>query len=588
MKSVITNIWIHTKTSTINKKALAKTHLFGIILVGTLKTRSPIGETFFFIGGSHMKNTKFIFVTGGVVSSLGKGITASSLGRLLKNRGLKVFMQKFDPYINVDPGTMSPYQHGEVFVTDDGAETDLDLGHYERFIDENLSKNSNITTGRIYKNVIEKERRGDYLGATIQVIPHITNEIKDKLIAARDESNADIIITEIGGTVGDIESLPFLEAIRQCRRDFGYNSTLYIHNTLVPYLDAPKELKTKPTQHSVKELRSLGINPDIIVLRTAHDITNSMREKIALFCDVKKEAVIQAKDVEVLYEVALKLKEQGLDNLVCEHFQLECQKPDMREWEELISRVKNLKDEVTIALVGKYVALQDAYLSVIEALNHAGYANHYKVNIKWISASEVVDGNPDELFGDISGIIVPGGFGKRATEGKIRAIQYARENNIPYLGLCYGMQLASIEFARNVCGLEGASSTEIDPDAKHPIIHLLEGQTEDMDKGGTLRLGLYNCHLTKGTKTYDAYLQDDIKERHRHRFEFNNAYKDILAKHGLLFTGIHLEKDLVEIIELKDHPFFIATQFHPEFLSRPQRAHPLFREFIKASINKRS
>ena len=533
-----------------------------------------------------MKQTKFIFVTGGVVSSLGKGITASSLGRLLKNRGLKVFMQKFDPYINVDPGTMSPYQHGEVFVTDDGAETDLDLGHYERFIDENLTRHSNITTGRIYRNVIEKERRGDYLGATIQVIPHITNEIKDKLIAARDESDADIIITEIGGTVGDIESLPFLEAIRQCRRDFGFHNTLYLHNTLVPYLDAAKELKTKPTQHSVKELRSLGINPDIILLRTSHEITNSMREKIALFCDVKKEAVIEARDVDVLYEVALNLKAQNLDQLVCNHFQLECNDADMQEWEALIHRVKGLKRTVNIAIVGKYVALQDAYLSVIEALNHAGYALDSRIELKWISASELIDQNPKDYFQGIDGIVVPGGFGKRATEGKIHAIQYARENKIPFLGLCYGMQLATIEFARNVCKLEGASSTEIHPDSKHPVINLLEGQTEEMDKGGTLRLGLYPCNLAKDTKTYEAYGKAYIEERHRHRFEFNNEYREILSQYGMIFSGINPDKNLVEIIELKDHPFFIATQFHPEFLSRPQRAHPLFKAFIEQSLKK--
>jgi len=531
-----------------------------------------------------MKQTKFIFVTGGVVSSLGKGITASSLGRLLKNRGLKVFMQKFDPYINVDPGTMSPYQHGEVFVTDDGAETDLDLGHYERFIDENLSQNSNITTGRVYSNVIEKERRGDYLGATIQVIPHITNEIKDKLIAARDESDADVIITEIGGTVGDIESLPFLEAIRQCRRDFGFNNTLYLHNTLVPYLEAAGELKTKPTQHSVKELRSLGINPDIIVLRTSHAITNSMREKIALFCDVKKEAVIEMRDASILYEVALNLQSQKLDQLVCDHFNLQCNEADMTEWHALIDQIKRVNKTVKIALVGKYVSLQDAYLSVTEALNHAGYKHGAKIDLVWLSASELVDENLDEVFKDIDGILVPGGFGKRATEGKILAIKYAREHRIPFLGLCYGMQLASIEFARNVCGLEDASSTEIDPLTKHPIIHLLGDQTEDMDKGGTLRLGLYECALKEGTLTKELYNKDIIYERHRHRFEFNDDYRHQMEEKGLTFSGINPEQDLVEIIELKDHPFFIASQFHPEFLSRPQRPHPLFDGFIKHAL----
>ncbi len=533
-----------------------------------------------------MKQTKYIFVTGGVVSSLGKGITASSLGRLLKNRGLKVFMQKFDPYINVDPGTMSPYQHGEVFVTDDGAETDLDLGHYERFIDENLTKASNITTGRVYASVIEKERRGDYLGATIQVIPHITNEIKDKLIQAALESEADIIITEIGGTVGDIESLPFLEAIRQARRDFGYNNTIYIHNTLVPYLSAAKELKTKPTQHSVKELRSLGITPDIIVLRTAYAITNSMREKIALFCDVKKEAVIEARDAEILYEVVLKLEEQNLDDLVCEHFNLDTPKSDLTEWRALVEGVRTLDKEVTIALVGKYVALQDAYLSVSEALSHAGYFHHAKINIKWINAGELVDGDIEEYLGDVNGIVVPGGFGKRAIEGKIKAITYARENDIPYLGLCLGLQLATIEFARNVCHLEGANSTEMDENTKYPIIDYLPEQYEGIDMGGTLRLGLYNCELIPGTIAYKAYGKELIKERHRHRYEFNNKFKKTLEDCGLVISGVNPEANLVEIIELKNHKFFVACQFHPEFSSRPQRSHPLFREFIRASLIK--
>jgi len=533
-----------------------------------------------------MKQTKYIFVTGGVVSSLGKGITASSLGRLLKNRGLKIFMQKFDPYINVDPGTMSPYQHGEVFVTDDGAETDLDLGHYERFIDENLSKASNITTGRVYASVIEKERRGEYLGATIQVIPHITNEIKDKLIQASNESDADIVITEIGGTVGDIESLPFLEAIRQFRRDVGYNNTIYIHNTLVPYLNAAKELKTKPTQHSVKELRSLGITPDIIVLRTTQPITNSMREKIALFCDVKKEAVIEARDCDILYEVALKLKEQKLDDLVCEHFELETKECDLTEWIELVNRVKALNKEVTIALVGKYVSLQDAYLSVSEALNHAGYFHYAKVNIKWINAGELTNDNLNEYLENVNGIIVPGGFGKRAIEGKIKAITYARENNIPFLGLCLGMQLATIEFARNVCDMDGANSTEMNPFTKFPVIDYLPGQYEGIDMGGTLRLGLYNCKIKEGTIAYKAYGITMIKERHRHRYEFRNEYLDKLEKCGLVFSGINPENNLVEIIELKNHKFFVATQFHPEFLSRPQRAHPLFREFIAAALIK--
>ncbi len=533
-----------------------------------------------------MKQTKFIFVTGGVVSSLGKGITASSLGRLLKNRGLKVFMQKFDPYINVDPGTMSPYQHGEVFVTDDGAETDLDLGHYERFIDENLSQASNITTGKVYSTVIEKERRGDYLGATIQVIPHITNEIKAKLTQAAEESGADVIITEIGGTVGDIESLPFLEAIRQARRDFGYNNTIYVHNTLVPYLHAAKELKTKPTQHSVKELRSLGISPDVIVLRTSHEITNSMREKIALFCDVSKEAVIEARDAEVLYEVVLNLKKQNFDDIVCKHFNLETKQPELEEWIALVDRVRTLDKEVNIGLVGKYVSLQDAYLSVSEALSHAGYHHHAKVNIKWINAGELVEGNPEEYLKELDGILVPGGFGPRAIEGKIRAITYARENNVPYLGLCLGMQTATIEYARNVCNMKGANSTEMDPDTKYNVIDYLPEQYEGINMGGTLRLGLYNCEIQEGTLAHKVYGSTLIKERHRHRYEFNNEFKKQLEDCGLVFSGINPETKLAEIVEIPSHKFFIASQFHPEFLSRPQRSHPLFREFIGAALLK--
>jgi len=531
-----------------------------------------------------MKTTKFIFVTGGVVSSLGKGITAASLGRLLKNRGLKVFIQKFDPYINVDPGTMSPYQHGEVFVTDDGAETDLDLGHYERFIDENLSINSSITTGKIYSTVIEKERRGDYLGATVQVIPHITNEIKERLLAAAKESNADIIITEVGGTVGDIESLPFLEAIRQARRDYGYQNTMYIHNTLIPYLDTTGELKTKPTQHSVKELRSLGITPDIIVLRTSHPITNSMREKIALFCDVRKEAVIQAIDQKILYEVALKLEEQHLDQLVCDHLGLTTPAANNSEWEALIDRIKNLEEEVTIALVGKYVSLHDAYLSVSEALKHAGYAHKAKVRIDWIQSGELNEDNVEEYLKGHDGILIPGGFGQRGIEGKILAIQYARENNIPFLGLCLGMQLSIIEFSRNVCGMKGANSTEFDCETPYNVIDYLPEQYEGIDMGGTMRLGLYHCELKEGTLAYKAYQKPLIKERHRHRYEFNNVYKEKLESCGLVFSGINPETHLCEIIEVKGHPWFVATQFHPEFLSRPQRAHPLFAGFIGKTL----
>jgi CTP synthase len=532
-----------------------------------------------------MKQTKFIFVTGGVVSSLGKGITASSLGRLLKNRGLKVFMQKFDPYINIDPGTMSPYQHGEVFVTDDGAETDLDLGHYERFIDENLSQASNITTGRIYSNVIEKERKGDYLGATIQVIPHITNEIKDKLIQVATESQADVVITEIGGTVGDIESLPFLEAIRQARRDFGYENTIYIHNTLVPYLDSAGEMKTKPTQHSVKNLRELGIAPDMIILRTKRPITNSIREKIALFCDVPKEAVIEARDQDILYEVVLKLEEQNMDDLVLKHFNLTTKQVDLTEWINLIETIKHLNKSVKIALVGKYVSLQDAYLSVTEALYHAGYSHHSKIEIKWINAGELVTTDPKEYLSDVDGILVPGGFGKRAVEGKINAIKYARENNVPFLGLCLGMQAATIEFARNVCFLEDANSTEFDEVTPYPVIDYLPEQYQGINMGGTLRLGLYECKLQEGSLTKALYEQDVIYERHRHRYEFNDAFKATLEENGLVFSGVNPKTNLAEVIELPSHKFFIATQFHPEFKSRPLRAHPLFKGFIKACIS---
>lgn len=529
------------------------------------------------------KQVKYIFVTGGVVSSLGKGIAASSIGRLLKNRGLKVFMQKFDPYINVDPGTMSPYQHGEVFVTDDGAETDLDLGHYERFIDENLSKNSNITTGKIYSSVIAKERRGDYLGGTVQVIPHITNEIKDKLVKVAEDSDADVIITEIGGTVGDIESLPFLEAIRQARREFGFNNTLYIHNTLVPYLKAAGEIKTKPTQHSVKELRGLGIQPDIIILRTEVSIKKEQREKIALFCDVNKNAVFEAKDAKILYEVASNLHAQKIDDIILKHFGLELPAADMTEWNDLINRIKNLKGEVKIALVGKYVSLQDAYISVTEALKAGGYHHGVKVNITYIDANELNDENVAETLGSFQGIIVPGGFGKRASEGKIAAIKYARTHNVPFFGICFGMQLACIEYARNVIGYEDANSTENDPNTTHPIIDYLPDQYEGINLGGTLRLGLYDCYLKADTKTLAAYEKENIKERHRHRYEFNNKYLNIFDG-NFIVSGINPQTNLVEIVELKNHPWFVACQFHPEFLSRPQRSHPLFREFIRASI----
>lgn len=528
--------------------------------------------------------TKFIFVTGGVVSSLGKGISAASLGRLLKDRRLKVFMQKFDPYINVDPGTMSPYQHGEVFVTKDGGETDLDLGHYERFIDESLTKSANITAGKVYQSVIEKERKGEYLGRTVQVIPHITNEIKDKLFEVANESKADIVITEIGGTVGDIESLPFLEAVRQVRRDVGVHNTCFIHNTLVPYLKAAGEIKTKPTQHSVKELRSLGIQPDVIVLRTEFPIEDEVKDKIALFCDVKKEAVVESRDMEVLYEVALSLHEQGLDDFVCDHLQITTKPIDLTEWIKLVDTVKNLESEIEIALVGKYVQLHDAYLSVCEALKHAGYYHNVIVNVRWIDAEFLNKDNVSEYLQNVSGVLVPGGFGSRAINGKITAIQYVRENKIPYFGICLGMQLATIEFARNVLNLKSANSTEMDENTPHPIIDYLPEQYQGIHLGGTLRLGEYDCQLKEGTKSFKAYKGSLIKERHRHRYEFNNNYKNILEENGMIFSGINPQTNLVEIIEIKDHPWFVGVQFHPEFTSRPNRPQSLFRDFIKYSI----
>lgn len=528
--------------------------------------------------------TKYIFVTGGVVSSLGKGITAASLGRLLKNRGLKIAIQKFDPYINVDPGTMSPYQHGEVFVTDDGAETDLDLGHYERFVDINLNKYSNITTGKVYSSVIKKERRGEYLGGTVQVIPHITNEIKEQVFRAGKETNADVVITEIGGTVGDIESLPFLEAIRQIKSDVGRDNVMYIHCTLVPFIKAAGELKTKPTQHSVKELRSLGIQPNVIVVRTEMPIPQEMKDKIALFCDIDPKAVIEARDAETLYSIPLSLQEQKLDEIVCNHLKLVSHEPDMTEWIELVNKVQNLKQNVSIALVGKYVELQDAYISVVEALKHAGYVFDSDIDIKWINAETVNKDNVDELLKDVHGILVPGGFGDRGVEGKMEAIRYARENKVPFLGICLGMQLATIEFARNVLGYNGANSAEIDPNTPYPIIDLLPEQKDVEDLGGTLRLGLYPCKILEGTKAYSVYNDEIIYERHRHRYEFNNEYREAMEQKGLVFSGTSPDGRLVEIIEIPDHPWFVASQFHPEFKSRPTRPQPLFRGFIEAAL----
>jgi len=532
--------------------------------------------------------TKYIFVTGGVVSGLGKGLTAASLGRLLKNRGLKVFMQKFDPYLNVDPGTISPYQHGEVFVTFDGAETDLDLGHYERFIDEPLNKTSSITSGKIYSSVLNKERRGDYLGATVQVIPHITNEIKERVYLAGESSDADIVITEIGGTIGDIEGLHFIEAIRQVRLDIGFENTFYIHTTLLPYIKASNEVKTKPTQHSVKELKGFGITPDMIVCRSEKPLSDEIKNKISLFCDVKKEAVIVNLDVDNLYELPLMLLNQNMDDIVLKHLQIEeVKKADMSEWLELVERVKNLKDEVTIAIVGKYVELHDAYLSVAEAIRHAGYYLDSKVSIRWINSEDITKLNVASKLKDVDGVVVPGGFGNRGIEGKIDTITYVRVNKIPFLGICLGMQLTCIEYARNVCGLKDANSIEFEELTKTPIITIMKEQIDMQNKGGTQRLGNYECTLLEGTKAKKAYGLPLIEERHRHRYEFNNMYKDKLTEQGLIISGVNTSRDLVEIVEIEDHPWFVASQFHPEFTSRPNRAHPLFQGLLNAAYKKK-
>lgn len=532
--------------------------------------------------------TKFIFVTGGVVSSLGKGITAASIGRLLKNRGLTVAMQKCDPYINVDPGTMSPYQHGEVFVTEDGAETDLDLGHYERFIDENLTESSSITTGKIYWSVITKERRGDYLGGTVQVIPHITNEIKERIKKVAWGTNPDVVIVEIGGTVGDIESLPYLEAIRQLKSDVGRNNVMYIHVTLVPFLQAAGEAKTKPTQHSVKELRSIGIQPDAIICRAERPISKDMEEKLALFCDIDPEAVIQVTDVESIYEVPLVLEKEELDDLIIQRLGLTCGQPNMSEWADMVKKIKKPKDKVKIALVGKYVELHDAYLSVAESLRHAGIVYESQIEIDWIYSGDLEKTDPHELLKDADGILVPGGFGDRGVEGKIKAIQYARENNKPFLGICLGMQMAVVEFARNVMNWSDADSVEFNENTSHPVIDLLPEQKEIEDIGGTMRLGKYPCKLIPHTKAHKAYGIDNIDERHRHRYEFNNIFKEQLAEKGLIVSGTSPDGRLVEIVEVKEHPWFVAVQFHPELTSRPNRAHPLFRDFIEASLKNKN
>jgi CTP synthase len=529
-------------------------------------------------------SVKYIFVTGGVVSGLGKGITASSLGRLLKARGLDVTIQKFDPYINVDPGTMSPYQHGEVFVTDDGAETDLDLGHYERFIDENLNENSNVTTGKVYWSVIRKERKGEFLGGTVQVIPHITNEIKKRIYRAGKSKHTDVVITEIGGTVGDIESLPFLESIRQVSSEVGRENVMYIHVTLVPYLSKSGEPKTKPTQHSVKELRSIGIQPDVIVCRSEKELTKDIKDKIGSFCNILGNWVIQNIDVEVLYEVPLMLEKEGLAEIVCNRLSINAREPELDEWQEMVEKQKNLREKVKIALVGKYVELYDAYLSVVEALKHGGIANGSEIDIKWVNSEFLNEKNLMDELDDVDGILVPGGFGDRGIEGKILSIKYARENKVPYFGICLGMQMAVVEFARNVMDYKEAHSAEFDEMTSFPVIDLMPEQRDVDEMGGTMRLGLYPCKVMQESKVSEAYGQDLIYERHRHRYEVNNEFRDKLIECGIKICGISPNEKLVEMIELPDHPWFIGVQFHPEFKSRPNRPHPLFKDFIKASL----
>ncbi len=532
-------------------------------------------------------SVKYIFVTGGVVSGLGKGITAASLGRLLKERGYRVTIQKFDPYINVDPGTMSPYQHGEVFVTDDGAETDLDLGHYERFIDENLSVNSNVTAGKIYWSVITKERRGDYLGGTVQVIPHITNEIKDRICRVAKAEAADVVITEIGGTVGDIESLPFLEAIRQLSTEVGRENALFIHVTLVPYISGSNELKSKPTQHSVKEFLSLGIQPNIIVCRCEYRLPDDMRNKIALFCNVRSEDVIENLTAPTLYEVPLMLEQQGLADAACHHLKLENREPNLTAWTDMVNRFKNTKKTVDIGVVGKYVELPDAYLSIAESLHHAGIANESSVNIHWIQSENIDRSNVAQKLAGVDGILVPGGFGDRGIDGMIEAVRYARENKIPYFGICLGMQMAAIEYARNVLRLNDANSTEFNESCENPIIDIMPEQRDITDKGGTMRLGHYPCKLAPESTSRKLYGDELIYERHRHRYEFNNRYREAYTSAGVLLAGISPNEKLVEIIELPEHPWFVGVQFHPEFKSRPNRPQPLFQDFVRASLTNR-
>ena len=530
---------------------------------------------------------KHVFVTGGVVSSLGKGLTAASLGRLLKARGLRVMMQKLDPYINVDPGTMNPFQHGEVFVTEDGGETDLDLGHYERFIDENLFKNSNVTTGAIYQGVIAKERRGDFLGDTVQVIPHITNAIKERIRSLGEDTGADVVITEIGGTVGDIESLPFLEAIRQLKTELGRDDTCYLHVTLVPYMAPAEELKTKPTQHSVRELRSIGIQPDAIVCRSDRPISPGLKRKISLLCDVKTEAIVSAVDSGNIYEIPLVLQAEGLDSYVLDHLRMdEVAAPDMSSWKELVARIDSADRKVRIGIIGKYVTLPDAYLSVVESLKHASFTHGAELEISWLASDDLEGADLDQALGDLDGILVPGGFGVRGVEGKIDAIRYAREGNVPFLGICLGLQCAVVEFARNVAGLEGANSSEFDGSSPYPVVDILAGQ--DLESlGGTMRLGAYPCRLAPGTKAAAAYGAELIYERHRHRYEVNPRLRTRLEDAGLICSGESPNGQLVEIVELADHPWFVAGQFHPEFKSRPDRPHPLFRDFVGAALERR-
>ncbi len=531
--------------------------------------------------------SKYVFVTGGVASGLGKGITSASIARLLKSRGLRVTLQKLDPYINVDPGTMNPFEHGEVFVLDDGAETDLDLGHYERFTDESLARESNVTTGSVYLTVIQKERRGEYLGKTVQVIPHITNEIKERVRRLAATTDAEVCVVEVGGTVGDIESLPFLEAIRQLRNEVGRENVAFVHVSLMPFIGPTGELKTKPTQHSVKELRSIGIQPDVIVCRSDRAIGPKLKEKISLLCDVEARGVVSAVDADSIYEVPLALHREGLDGLLVRLLDLDDGDPELTEWRELVDRVHRAVAPVNISIVGKYVTLKDAYLSVIEALKHGGFHHGAKVNMTWIPSDELIDANVEEVLSEADGILVPGGFGIRGVEGKVAAIQFARERRIPYLGLCLGLQCAVIEFARNVCGLEGANSSEFDPSTPHPVIDLLPEQERVVDKGGTMRLGAYPAELLPGSLAERVYGEPVVSERHRHRFEVNPAYHAALQEHGMVLSGLSPDRRLVEIIELPDHPYFIAGQFHPELKSRPTRPHPLFRDFVGAALARR-